>query len=235
MISIHRLQDFGHIDHGWLNAYHHFSFGDYHDLNRMGFSALRVVNDDTIQAHEGFPLHSHHDMEIITYVRKGAISHKDSLGNKGKTIAGDVQVMSAGTGIEHAEYNHEDEVTQLFQIWILPNQKSVQPRWETRQFPQQYAQDQLNLLVSGRDQDQAEKPLFIHQDAAIYASKIRAGDTIEHSLKHPAYVILATGRAHLNGETLQARDAAEVRDESKLKIEAQEDTELLLIELPDIS
>ncbi len=232
MIKINRFEEFGHQAHGWLDAHHHFSFADYYDENKMGFGVLRVVNDDTIEAHTGFGKHAHHDMEIITYVRKGAITHEDSLGNIGRTAAGDVQVMSAGTGIQHAERNEENESTQLFQIWILPSQKGVTPRWDAKQFPREYAVDKLTLLVSGREVDQIHKPLFIHQDAAIYGAKIRAGDVIEHHLANPAYLIISTGQAELNGQLINTRDAAEITKETHINIQAKTDTELLLIELP---
>ena len=153
MIDIRPFNGLGHADHGWLNARHHFSFADYHDPRRMGWGAIRVWNDDEIAAQSGFPPHPHSDMEIITYVRTGAITHQDSEGNKGRTEAGDVQVMSAGTGIRHAEYNLEDETTTLFQIWVLPDQRGAQPAWGAKPFPKGDRAGRFVTLASGFDED----------------------------------------------------------------------------------
>ena len=149
MIDIRPFATLGHADHGWLDARHHFSFANYHDPDRMGWGSIRVWNDDTIAAQSGFPPHPHRDMEIVTFVRSGAISHRDSLGNEGRTVAGDVQVMSAGTGITHAEYNLEDEQTTLFQIWIIPDRTGDKPGWGQRAFPKATREGGFEVLASG--------------------------------------------------------------------------------------
>ena len=148
MIDIRPFATLGHADHGWLDARHHFSFANYHDPDRMGWGSIRVWNDDTIAAQSGFPPHPHRDMEIITYVRTGAITHRDSLGNEGRTEAGDVQVMSAGTGVAHSEFNLEDEETRLFQIWIIPDEAGGAPRWDAKQFPKGERSGKLEVLAS---------------------------------------------------------------------------------------
>jgi len=234
MINIQKYQDLGTADHGWLNAHFHFSFANYFNRNRMQFGPLRVINDDIIKAGKGFDFHPHENMEIITYVRQGAISHEDSLGNKGRTAAGDVQVMSAGTGIRHMEYNFEDEDTNLYQIWIMPNKTGVKPRWDTKIFPQKQVQGQLSLLVSGRTQDQAQDALYIHQDAAIFGGKIAEGQEIHHSMKEGrrAYVLCSYGSFQVNGQTLSKGDGAEVSAESSLALRAIEECEIILIDLP---
>lgn len=149
MIDIRPFETLGHADHGWLDARHHFSFASYHDPDRMGWGAIRVWNDDRIAAKSGFPPHPHRDMEIVTYVRTGAITHQDSMGNKGRTGAGDVQVMSAGTGVTHAEYNLEDEETTLFQIWVLTDRPNAQPSWGAMPFPKESREGSFQLLASG--------------------------------------------------------------------------------------
>ncbi|MGE4324441.1 MAG: pirin family protein, partial [Sphingobium sp.] len=166
----------GHADHGWLDARHHFSFANYHDPDRMGWGAIRVWNDDAIAPRTGFPPHPHADMEIITYVRTGAITHQDSLGNKGRTQAGDVQVMSAGTGIRHAEYNLEDETTTLFQIWVLPRERGGAPAWGARPFPKGDRAGALAVLASGYEED--VDALRIRADARMLGGTLKAGDTI---------------------------------------------------------
>src|SRR3954454_17442715 len=176
MIEIRKFDSLGHADHGWLNARHHFSFANYHDPRRMGWGAIRVWNDDQIAAKSGFPPHPHKDMEIITYVRTGAITHQDSLGNKGRTGAGDVQVMSAGTGVVHAEYNLEDEDTTLFQIWVETDERGAQPGWGAMPFPVEDREGQFQLLASGDAEDGA---LTIHADARVFGATVKAGHAIE--------------------------------------------------------
>ena len=171
MITVYPYENLGHANHGWLDARHHFSFAEYRNPARSRFGTLRVINDDVIKAGAGFDTHPHRDMEIITYVRMGAISHRDSNGNEGRTAAGDVQVMSAGTGVFHSEFNLEDTDTNLYQIWIEPNILGVKPRWDSHEFPKQPVTEALTLLVSG----DGTAPLFINQDAYIYAGKISAG------------------------------------------------------------
>src|SRR6478672_2751490 len=172
MIDIRPFDSLGHADHGWLDARHHFSFANYHDPARMGWGRIRVWNDDTIGARSGFPPHPHRDMEIVTYVRTGAITHQDSMGNKGRTEAGDVQVMSAGAGVTHAEYNLEDEATTLYQIWILPKTRGGKPFWGAAKFPKADRAGALVTLASGFEPDQAEGALPIRQDARILAATL---------------------------------------------------------------
>jgi len=235
MITIRPYKALGHADHGWLDARHHFSFANYHDPARMGFGALRVVNDDRVAAGRGFGEHPHDNMEIITYVRQGAITHKDSLGNTGHTGAGDVQVMSAGTGVRHAEFNKENEDTRLYQIWIIPNAEGVKPRWEAHEFPKAIvaAGGPLPLLVSGRTEDEGKGALFIHQDAAIYGGRLKAGSVIEQPIKHQAYVLASVGSFTLNGTKMNQGDGAEVTGVKKLSIAAETDAEVLVIDVPE--
>lgn len=224
--------ELGRAQHGWLDARHHFSFGNYYNPKRMSFGTLRVINDDIIAAGTGFGIHPHANMEIITYVRQGAITHKDSNGNEGRTEAGDVQVMSAGTGIKHSEHNSESIDTNLYQIWIEPNQKNVKPRWDSHQFPKKSDNNRLNLLVSG---DQSA-PLFIHADARIYAGKIKAQTTTTQSLDGASYLLVSDGEIELSGTDfkntrLRKGDAAEITRENEILITAAADSEVLVIEL----
>jgi len=220
--------DLGHADFGWLDARHHFSFGQYYDASRMGFGKLRVINDDVIQAGTGFDTHPHSNMEIITYVRQGAITHKDSRGNEGKTKAGDVQVMSAGTGIQHSEHNKESEATNLYQIWIEPNQQNVEPRWDAHQFPnQEPVESELSLLVSG----DGTAPLSIHADAKIYAGRLVEGQVIEQSIDHNGYLLVSDGEVLVGGHSLSKGDAAEITDQQSLEIKAATEAEVLLIDV----
>lgn len=186
-------------NYGWLDARHHFSFAEYYNPERMEFGPLRVINDDIIKSNTGFDTHPHRDMEIITYVRRGAISHRDSNGNEGRTQAGDVQVMSAGTGIQHSEHNHEQEETNLFQIWIEPNKIGVTPRWDSHEFPRQPVESELKLLVSG----DGVAPLRIHQDAYIYAGQMLSGTEVRHQIHRQAYLLCSGGELQVNGETLK--------------------------------
>lgn len=233
MITVYPYNRLGHADHGWLDARHHFSFADYYNNGRMQFGTLRVINDDRVAAGTGFGVHPHNDMEIITYVRAGAITHKDSIGNSGRTAAGDVQVMSAGTGVRHSEINNENEDTRLYQIWILPNRRNVVPRWEAREFPKSpVTQGPLPLLVSGRAEDADKGALFINQDAAIFGGRIPAGTTIEQPLKYQAYILASEGKFKVNGTPLNPGDGAEATGEKKLSITAETDAEILVIDVP---
>lgn len=218
----------GRVRHGWLDARHHFSFGRYYNPNRMGFGPLRVVNDDLIGAKSGFDPHPHDNMEIITYVRQGAITHRDNRGNEGRTGAGDVQVMSAGTGIVHAEYNLEDETTNLYQIWIEPREQGVAPRWDQKAFPKTPVTSALPLLVSGDD----DAPLYIHSDARMYGGRLDAGVSIEHPVQGMAYVLASDGAFSVNGQSLARGDALEVVDEPMLTISATEDSEIVVLDVP---
>jgi redox-sensitive bicupin YhaK (pirin superfamily) len=227
MIKLIPYQSLGHVNHGWLDARHHFSFGNYYDPKRLGFGNLIVINDDLIKANKGFPPHPHRDMEIITYVRKGAISHKDSEGNEGKTKAGDVQIMSAGSGITHSEYNFEDEETSLYQIWILPDKQGIKPRWQTKSFPKELVKDKLNLLVG----NSSDAPLFINQKAEIYAGRLPEGLQIKHQISKQSYILLSEGEVKINGQLMQKGDGAEIADEKILEIEALQTSEILIINL----
>lgn len=230
-MKIYKYQNLGHADHGWLDARHHFSFGSYQDENRLGFGDLLVINDDKIAAQKGFDTHPHKDMEIITYVRKGAITHRDSNNNEGKTSAGNVQVMSAGKGVFHSEYNLENEETNLYQIWIKPNKLGVKSRWDMADFPQDFVADKLNLLVSGDE----KAPLFIHANAEIYAGKLRQNTKLQHGVKYQnfnkAYILISSGSAKINGQILEKGDGAEVENIAEIDIEALSDLEILVINL----
>lgn len=230
MLDIQRYDQLGHADHGWLNAHFHFSFAEYHNPKRMGLGPLRVINDDIVQSGGGFAPHPHRDMEIITYVRAGAITHEDSLGNRGKTAAGDIQVMSAGSGITHSEWNEEKEATNLYQIWIHSRNKGTKPRWEARQFPK--AEGALHLLVSGREADQAQKPLWIDSDAAIWGGVLKAGQVWEQKLTGPAYLLVSTGEITLAGETLKKGDGVALTGIENVSLTANVVSELVLIDLP---
>lgn len=231
MIEVRRFDELGRFDNDWLSARYHFSFAGYRDPARNGVGPLLVWNDDTIQPHTGFDRHGHRDMEIITYIRRGAITHEDHLGNRGRTEAGDVQVMSAGTGILHAEYNLQDEPTQLFQIWIAPNQQQVQPRWEQRRFPVAERGGALVPLASGRPGD--DGALRIYQDAAILGATLQPGQTVTHRLDgRRAYLVAARGAVEVNGVAAKARDGVVVTDEPELTLTAREDSEILLADLP---
>ena len=230
MIERRPFGELGHADHGWLNARHHFSFADWHDPERMGWGALRVWNDDEIAPKSGFPPHPHSDMEIVTYVRQGAITHQDSLGNQGRTEAGDVQVMSAGTGIRHAEYNLEDETTTLYQIWIQPRTRGGPPSWGARPFPRHERAGRFVVLASGRQDDGDALP--IRADARVSGATLRAGETAEYELEEGrhAYLAPATGSVEVNGVRLEARDGAAIRDERRLKVTALADAEVVLVD-----
>ena len=232
MIEKREFSTLGHANHGWLNARHHFSFAGYHDAARMGWGNIRVWNDDEIAPKSGFPTHPHRDMEIITYVRKGAITHRDSMGNEGRTVAGDVQVMSAGTGIQHSEFNLEDETTQLFQIWILPREAGGAPRWDARQFPKETRNGQLDVLASGYAEDIAAGALEIRADARLSGATLHAGQTLQHTMHAGAsgYLVVSTGRLTVNGVPLDERDAATIEADSMIQIEATETSEFLIAE-----
>ncbi|MGD9965890.1 MAG: pirin family protein [Hyphomonadaceae bacterium] len=234
MIEKRPFDSLGRFDADWLAARYHFSFSGYHDPDRVHWGALRVWNDDTIKAKTGFPPHPHSDMEIITYVRTGAITHQDSMGNKGRTEAGDVQVMSAGSGVTHAEYNLEDEATTLYQIWIVPKQRGGQPYWGAAKFPREERAGALVTLASGFEKDQAEGALPIRQDARLLAATLKPGQSVHYDLADGrfAYLALAKGAARVNGVELGPRDGAAIRDESQLTIEASAEAELVLVDAP---
>ncbi|MCE9648279.1 MAG: pirin family protein [Parvibaculum sp.] len=233
MIDVRTLDSLGGADHGWLNAKHHFSFADYYDPARMGWGPLRVWNDDTIKADTGFPRHGHRDMEIVTYVRKGAITHRDHLNNEGRTVTGDVQVMSAGRGIQHEEWNRETEDTTIFQIWIEPNKKGVTPRWEAAAFPKADRKGQLVELASGKPDAPAEA-LYISQDAAILGATLDDGQevTLDLAPGRLAYLVPAKGSVTVNGVLVPERAGAAIKDVEHLVIRASGDAEFLIADLP---
>jgi redox-sensitive bicupin YhaK (pirin superfamily) len=231
MIERRPFEKLGGARHDWLDTKHHFSFADYFDPQRMGWGALRVWNDDEIASGTGFPLHPHADMEIITYVRQGAITHQDSLGNKGRTEAGDVQVMSAGTGIRHSEQNFEPETTTLFQIWILPSSRGQKPSWGTKPFPKQDRSGRFVTLASGVNGDAEALP--IRADARVLGATLKAGETAEYRLAEGrrAYLVSARGAVEINGVPLAARDGAAIQDERILSVTALEDAEIVLVDV----
>ena len=228
MIDIRPFSSLGHADHGWLDARHHFSFANYYDPSRMGWGRIRVWNDDRIAARSGFPPHPHRDMEIITYVRTGAISHQDSIGNKGRTAAGDVQVMSAGTGVTHAEYNLEDEETTLFQIWIETDKRGAEPQWGAMPFPKEQREGQFQLLASSDPDDGA---LSIHADARIFGASVKAGSSVEIATRPDRHLYLVpSGHVRVNGIAAAPRDGVAITGEEKLLVEAEDDAELVLVD-----
>src|ERR1700682_5386230 len=218
MIELRPFDRLGGGDHGWLKTRHHFSFADYQDPDRMRWGALRVWNDDEIAPETGFPPHPHADMEIITYVRQGAITHQDSLGNKGRTEAGDVQVMSAGTGIRHSEYNLEPETTKIFQIWIEPTGRGDKPSWRARPFPKPDRSGRFVTLASGEHQDDDVLP--IKADARVLGAALKPGETAEYLLREGrhAYLVSALGTVELNGVRLAARDGPAIENERVLRV-----------------
>jgi redox-sensitive bicupin YhaK (pirin superfamily) len=230
MIDIRPFASLGHADHGWLNARHHFSFADYRDPGRMGWGAIRVWNDDEIAARSGFPPHPHADMEIVTYVREGAITHQDSLGNKGRTGAGDVQAMSAGTGVRHAEYNLEDEKTTLFQIWVETDRRGAEPAWGARQFPKAARSGSFVTLASGYEKD--AEALRINAAARIMGATLREGETATLALDPARHVYLvAVGDAvEVNGRRAEPRDGVAITGEERLEIRALGEVEIVLVD-----
>ena len=234
MIEHRPFASLGGSNHGWLDANFHFSFADYFDQQRLNWGKLRVWNDDVIAPRSGFPPHPHRDMEIITYVLEGAITHEDSLGNKGRTEAGDVQVMSAGTGITHAEYNLEDEETHSFQLWILPDENGGPPRWDTRAFPKGERAGRFVPLASGHAEDREGEAgaLRINADARVLGATIGAGDTIRYDLGvgRKAYLVAARGSVEVDGVTLAERDGAAIADVEAFAVKALEDAEVVLVD-----
>jgi redox-sensitive bicupin YhaK (pirin superfamily) len=229
MIDIRPFARLGAADHGWLKARHHFSFAGYHDPARMGWGPIRVWNDDEIAPNSGFPPHPHADMEIVTYVRDGAITHQDSLGNKGRTQAGDVQVMSAGSGIRHSEYNLEPDTTRIFQIWIEPGARGGEPAWDARPFPCGDRAGRFVTLASGRAGDPEALP--IRADARVLGATLKAGESATYDLGGRwGYLAAARGAIDVNGIALAARDGAAVRDEAIIQVTALEDAEVVLVD-----
>jgi quercetin 2,3-dioxygenase len=230
MIELRPFASLGGANHGWLDAKHHFSFANYHDPKRTDWGALRVWNDDTIAPGSGFPTHPHRNMEIITYVRKGAITHRDNLGNVGRTEAGDVQVMSAGTGVAHSEYNLEPEATQIFQIWIQPTESGGEASWGARPFPKGERAGRFVTLASGFAGDSDALP--IRADARVAGATIKAGKTAEYAVgkDRRLYLVLASGAVEIDGVRVNARDGAAIKDVESLKVTALEDSEIVLVD-----
>jgi quercetin 2,3-dioxygenase len=229
MIDVRPFGSLGRFRNDWLNARHHFSFGHYHDPARMALGRLRVWNDDEIAPGTGFDPHPHRDMEIITYVREGAITHRDSLGNEGRTEAGDIQVMHAGSGIIHGEYNREEVPTRIFQIWVMPDQAGVAPGWGALSFPK--GGEGLRLLAAGPTPP--DGVLALHADAALRAGTLRAGESVTHRLARgrAAYLVPATGAVTVNGVQVGTRDGAAITGEDAVTVTASEDAELVLVEV----
>jgi redox-sensitive bicupin YhaK (pirin superfamily) len=230
MIDRRPFASLGGANHGWLDAKHHFSFASYHDPKRMGWGPIRVWNDDVIAPGTGFPPHPHADMEIITYVREGAITHEDSLGNVGRTEAGDVQVMSAGSGVRHSEYNREPDATRIFQIWIMPKTRGGTPGWGAKPFPKGDRSGEFVALASGFADDGDALP--IRTDARVLGATLKAGESTTYALGdgHHAYLVSAHGTIEVNGVRLDARDGAAIADEASITVTAIEDAEIVLVD-----
>lgn len=232
MISLRKAQDRGHFNHGWLDTYHTFSFADYYDPGQMGFSVLRVINEDRVAPGKGFATHGHRDMEIITYVLEGALEHKDSLGTGSVIRPGEVQRMSAGSGITHSEFNHSGtEPVHFLQIWILPDRKGLPPDYEQKFFAPQERFGRWRLVASP---DGSQGSVAIHQDAFLYVTELKDAESVDHRLApgRSAYLQLARGRATVNGQALSAGDGARISDETDIRLTGQNGTEALLFDLP---
>jgi redox-sensitive bicupin YhaK (pirin superfamily) len=231
MLTLRPSAERGHANHGWLDTYHSFSFADYYDPQQMGFRTLRVINEDRVAPGQGFGTHPHRDMEIITYIVEGSLGHRDNMNHEERIERGDVQVMTAGRGLMHSEYNHEEfRRTHLLQIWILPNQKGLQPSYDQKRFPESGKRNALQLLVSG---DGRGESLFINQDADLYASILEEGGTLEHRIadgRH-AWVQLISGAIAVNGVAMAPGDGLAVSEEELLRISASKEAEFLLFDL----
>lgn len=230
MIEIRPFEGLAHRDHGWLDTRFHFSFADYRDPDRMGWGRIRVWNDDRIAPKSGFPPHPHRDMEIVTFVRTGAITHRDSMGNTGRTAAGDVQVMSAGKGVMHAEYNLEDEDTSLFQIWIMPDSAGDPPDWAMREFPRGERAGRFEVVASG--EPDKDKALGIRANARVLAATLAAGETATYDASpwRHQYLVATGGRIRVNGREANPRDGIAVTGEDAIVVEAIDDCELVMVD-----
>lgn len=231
-IHIQKADQRGLADHGWLQSRFSFSFADYINPDRMGFGALRVINDDVIQPGGGFPLHPHRDMEIITVVTKGAIAHEDTMGHKKALKAGEVQHMSAGSGIRHSEYNDGGGPLELFQIWIHTNQKGAEPYYKDQSYPEDYLDNRLAPLVTG---DGEEHSLTMRQDGRILRGTFPEGKTFTHKIKREGnglYLLVIEGEVQVEGRTLERRDGAEISEADVVAIQAGPGTDLLALEVP---
>ena len=234
MIKITKSEERHHANFGWLDTHWHFSFGPYYDPSNENWGALRVFNDDIVEPGQGFGMHPHRDMEIITYVLEGELEHRDSTGNRGVIHPGEVQVMSAGSGIQHSEYNHSKETpVHLMQIWIFPRTDGSKPRWKQHQFAPSERKGKLLPIVSSGDVDGT---LAIDQDAQIYVSSLEAGAEVKHQIKpdRKAYLFAIEGQVAVNGVKLEAGDQARIADESVLCINAAKDSEVVLLDLPEV-
>jgi redox-sensitive bicupin YhaK (pirin superfamily) len=230
MMNIRKANERGHANHGWLDSYHTFSFADYYDPQWMGFRSLRVINDDLVLPGNGFGAHPHRDMEIITYVLSGALEHKDSMGNGSVIRPGNIQYMSAGSGVQHSEFNpSKDEAVRLLQIWIMPDVKGAKPRYAEKSLSDKPT-GQLHLMVSKAGRDGS---IAIRQDADLWLAKLEAGQSVSHSLAkgRNAWVHVAEGEVVLNGKTLSGGDAAAVSEEAKLQLSANKPSQVLLFDL----
>jgi hypothetical protein len=235
MIKIIKSGEHYHNEEDWLSTYWHFSFAHYQDPDKMNFGPLRVFNDDIIQPGTGFDLHPHRDMEIVTYVINGELEHKDNQGNHGVIQPGEIQRMTAGSGILHAERNRSKEKPlRLLQMWLFANRRGLDPSWEQRRFDKEARSNKL-LPVIVPENEKDGQALLIHQDAAIYVSLLAPGSRVEHKLAkgRKAYVFVIEGKAKLNSGAMETRDAAKVENESKLSIQADKPTELILLDLPE--
>ncbi|XZF13126.1 pirin family protein [Chitinophagaceae bacterium MMS25-I14] len=232
--TLHPAGTRGHANHGWLNSFHTFSFAGYHSEDRVHFGALRVLNDDTVAGGEGFGKHPHQNMEIITIVLDGALEHKDSMGHAQAIVPGEVQVMSAGTGVYHSEYNkNKGEKVKFLQIWMFPDKENVKPRYDQQMFDAADRQNKLQLLVSPISKEDAG--LKIHQDAWIYRTELEKGKSISlpvHSANHGVYAFVISGSAIVNGHELNSRDGLGIQQEADIKIEAAENADILFFEVP---
>ncbi|MEK6594190.1 MAG: pirin family protein [Pseudomonadota bacterium] len=231
MLTLRKSEDRGHADHGWLNAYHSFSFAGYYDPQEMSFGSLRVINEDRVQPGRGFGTHGHRDMEIITYILDGALEHKDDMGNGSVIRPGDVQRMSAGSGVMHSEFNHsQSESVHLLQIWIAPRITGIRPGYEEKHFAAADKRGNLRLIASPDGRDGS---VTIHQDAHVYAALLDTGDAVAHALAagRKAYVHVARGTVSVNGETLKAGDGAKIVNESRIGFAAAQGAEVLLFDL----
>lgn len=231
MLRVRKASERGHADHGWLNTYHTFSFAGYYDQKHLGFRDLRVINEDRVQPKEGFPTHPHRDMEIITYVLEGALEHKDSMGNGSVIRPGEVQRMSAGTGITHSEYNHSStDLVHFLQIWILPSKSGVTPSYEQKAFPEQEERGVLRLVASP---DGREGSLTIHQDVNLYAALLETGEGLVYRMPAGRHVWLqvARGKVCVNGTELEQSDGAAISDEGQILVTGQKKSEILLFDL----
>jgi len=233
MISVRHAAERGTANFGWLDSRHTFSFGDYHDPEQMGFGALRVINEDRVSPGQGFGTHGHRDMEIISYVLEGALEHKDSIGTGSVIRPGDVQIMSAGTGIRHSEFNHsKTEPVHFLQIWVVPDRQGIAPRYEQKTFPDADKRGRLRLVGSSDGRDGS---VIIHQDAKIFAALLNTGDHVTHALPHErrAWLQVVRGTVAMNGLELHTGDGAAVEDEPALTVTAKLDgTEILVFDLP---